>query len=174
MLNTEVWKKKNHIHTRANLQILGLTSADKQTTHHWTHTPVNSPPTYPVLSSYLWVWLCGVEIGTAGGHTPPLLQHVAFCTLSAILSTCAWYVECAKTKIVLNAPKGHEQKKMDPGSRALTCTGSTGLVTGSALVFLFVMVISSWAAPLAPVPLQAGAGGQRVRHCGTFTRTQIM
>lgn len=52
------------------------------------HTPVSSPPTYPVPISYLWVWLCGVEAGTAGGHTPPLLHQVAFCTVVAFFDTC--------------------------------------------------------------------------------------
>lgn len=54
------------------------------------HTPVSSPPTYPVPISYLWAWLCGIEAGTAGGHTPPLLRQVAFCTVAACFNAFTW------------------------------------------------------------------------------------
>lgn len=52
------------------------------------HTPESSPPTHPEPTGYLWVRLGGVEASTTGGHTPPFLHEVAFCTTAARLKAC--------------------------------------------------------------------------------------
>lgn len=54
---------------------------------------------------------------------------------------------------------------------ALTCTGSTGLVTGFAFVFLCVIVEPVHTAPLAPVPLQTGEGGESMWDRDTLSQS---
>lgn len=54
---------------------------------------------------------------------------------------------------------------------ALTCTGCTGLVTGVAFVFLCVKVEPVHTAPLAPVPLQTGAGGESMWDSDTLSQS---
>lgn len=91
-----------HTHTEANHQNKAChQQINKPPTPE--HTPVSSPPTYPVPVSYLWVWLCGIEASAAGGHTPPLLHQVAFCTMVARFNTCTWCRNEAETNMFLNS-----------------------------------------------------------------------
>lgn len=71
-LQTQVWKPAQ-THAEANHQYKAChQQINKPPTPEYT--PMSSPPTYPVPISYLWVWPCGVEASTAGGHTRPLLH----------------------------------------------------------------------------------------------------
>lgn len=54
---------------------------------------------------------------------------------------------------------------------SLTCTGSTGLVTGPAFIFFHVIVEAIITVPLAPVPLQTEEGGESMWHRDTLSQS---